>query len=255
MNTCASARLLAGCIASACVILAVALAPRAGAQDVRVGVRAGPTFGFLNDSVTPFVSEPNVTEASTNVRIDFHAGAHAVLPLAGPFSVQPELLFVRKGAHLSREGPGLYIAEQYQLTYVEAHLLGRRAFRIPGPLSLHAVAGLSGGRVVAASVRRDVHSAVRLREEIDLLRDDLVRRWDVGAVLGVALGYPVGADGRVALELRYAPGFASVFTSAERPPDDRLDRLPDPPPLTAAPPRLRHDVITASLVYTLPLDH
>jgi hypothetical protein len=96
-----------------------------------------------------------------------------------------------------------------------------------------------------------VQSTVRIRGDIDLPRGDLVRRWDVGAVLGVALGYPVGPDGRVALELRYAPGFASVFTSAECPLDAQLGRLPDPPPLSADPPRLRHDVITADLVYTL----
>ena len=118
-------------------------APCVNAQSLRVGVRAGPTFGFLNDSPVPFVSEPEVTEASTNVRIDLHVGAHAVVPLGKNVSLQPELLFVRKGSHLSRNGVDLYIAEQYRLSYLEGHLLGRRAVPVPGPLSVHAVAGLS----------------------------------------------------------------------------------------------------------------
>lgn len=238
-------------VALACVVLSGSAG--ASAQDVRVGVRAGPAFGFLNDRAVPFVSEPDVTEAGTNVRLGLHAGLHATVPLGGPFSVQPELLFVRKGSHLSRSGTRIYIAEQYRLSYLEAHLLGRRAIGVPGPLSMHAVAGLSGSWLAAASVRRDIQSDVRIRETIDLLADDLVRRWDVGAVLGMAVGYPVGPTGRVALELRYAPGFASVFTDAQRPSEARLDRVPDPPPLTASPPPLRHDVITASLVYSVAL--
>lgn len=218
-----------------------------------MGVRAGPTFGFLNDRALPFLSEPGVTEASTNVRLDLHAGAHAVVPLGGPFALQPEFLFVRKGSHLSRSGSGIYVAEQYQLSYLEVHLLARRALRVPGLLSLHALVGLSGGGLTAATMRRDIQSDVRIREDIDLLRDDLARRWDVGAVVGLAVGYPVGPTGHVALELRYTPGFRSVFTEADRPPDARLDRVPDPPPLSASPPPLRHDVITASLVYSVAL--
>jgi hypothetical protein len=57
----------------------------------------------------------------------------------------------------------------------------------------------------------------------------------------------------VALKLRYAPGFASVVTNPERSPDARLDNRPHPLPLTDTPPRLRHDVITASLVFSLSL--
>jgi len=240
-------------IALTCVAIVLSPAPPADAQDLQVGVRAGPTFGFLNDSPLPFVSEPGKTDASTNVRIDVHVGAHAVVPLGNRFSLQPEVLFVRKGSHLSRSGIKIYIAEQYRLSYLEGHLLGRRTLPVPGPLSVHAVAGLSGSWLTGASVRRDIQSDVRIREDIDLLRDNLVRRWDVGSVFGVTVGYPVHA-GRVDLELRYTPGFASVFTDAERPSDARLDRVPDPPPLSASPPRLRHDVVTASLVYSLPLD-
>lgn len=246
-------RLFPRWVAVACVAIVVSIAPPVEAQEVRVGVRAGPTFGFLNDRALPFLSEPGVTEASTNVRLDLHAGAHAVVPLRGRFALQPELLFVRKGSHLSRSGAGIYVAEQYQLSYLEGHLLARRALRVPGLLSLHAVAGLSGGWLAAATMHRDIQSDVRIREDIDLLPDDLVRRWDVGAVLGLAVGYPVGPTGRLALELRYAPGFASVFTDAERPQDTRLDRVPDPPPLSTSPPPLRHDVVTASLVYSLAL--
>lgn len=248
-----SIRLLARWLAGAFVAIVLGIVPPVEAQEMRVGVRAGPTFGFLNDRALPFVSEPGVTEAGTNIRLDLHAGGYAVVPLGGRFSLQPELLLVRKGTHLSRSGSGIYIAEQYQLSYVEGRLLARRALHLPGALSAYAVAGLSGGWLAAASVRRDIRSDVQLREDIDLLRDDLVRRWDLGAVLGVALGYPIGRSSRVSLELRYAPGLRSVFTDAERPPAKRLDRVPDPPPLSASPPPLRHDVITASLSYSVTL--
>lgn len=222
---------------------------------MRVGVRTGPTFGFLNDSAVPFVSADGDTEANTNTRIDLHAGAYAIVPLAGPFGVQAELLYVRKGGHLSRSGEASYRVEQYRLSYVEGQVLGRRDVSLPGPLHLHVVAGLTGERLLSGVARRAIHSDVEVvREEIDLTARNLVRHWDVGALVGVGLGYPIGGSGRLSIDLRYNPGFRSIFTDRARPVGDRASVFGNPPPLSRFPPALRHDVITASLSYTLALD-
>ena len=226
----------------------------APAQSVRLGVRGGPAFGFLNDSPVPFVSEPGVTAASTNVRVDGHLGLHAVVPLGLPVSLQPELVFVQKGGHLSRVGESLYVAERYRLSYLQGHLLARRAVSVPGPLSMHAVAGPTISVATGGVVRRDLRTRTgTLEQEISLLGPNLMRRWDAGILLGAGLGYPVGGGSTLALELRYNAGVRTIFTGTERPAADRTGNVSDPPPLSDTPPPLRHDVITASLTLTVPL--
>lgn len=226
----------------------------ARAQDVRGGIRLGPAFGFLNDSATPFVSRAGQTEASTNVRIGFHAGGHLIVPLTEHWSVQPELQYVRKGAHLSRTGFSLYTAERYQLSYLQLHLLGRRDISLPGALSLHAVAGLTGAMATGGTVRRTLRTQTRTVEErVDLLHSDLIRRWDVGGLFGMGLGYPVGS-GTLTLELRYNPGVRALFTTQKRAEAERGPLGFEPPPLTATPPSLRHDVILVAVSYTVPFE-
>ena len=248
-------RLLTRCVAAACVTLVLGLlVPRAGAQGVRVGVRAGPTFGFLNDSAVPFVSADGDVTANTNVRLDLHAGGYAILPISGPYGLQTELLYVRKGGHFSRFGEQSYRVERYRLAYVQGQVLGRRDISLPGPLHLHVVGGLTVERFVNGAVAQAVHTKVQVyRETIDLTVPTLVQRWDVGALVGVGLGYPVGGAGRISLDLRYNPGFRAVFAEGTRPPGEQMVDFADPPPLSPSPPALRHDVITASLSFTTSL--
>ena len=228
---------------------------RAPAQGLRVGARVGPSFGFLNDSPIPFLSEPGVTAARTNVRVDLHVGGHAVVPLGGATALQPELLFVRKGGHLSRLGADLYAAEQYRLSYLQAHLLARRDVALPGPLSLHVLAGPTVAVATGGVVRRDLRTrSTVVDQRISLLEHGLMRRWDAGLLLGTGLAYPLGAGGATAgLELRYNAGVRTIFTGARRPTSAFEVNRADPPPLSRTPPPLRHDVILVSLTVAVPL--
>lgn len=230
------------CLVLVCVLAMMASAPRAKAQDVRMGIRVGPTFGFLSDSAVPFASNNEAINA--NPRLDFHVGAHVILPLTNRLALQPELLYVQKGAHFSRPAAESYAVERYQLSYVQGALLARRDLSLPSPLSIHVVAGPSVDRALNGLVQRNFQTAeVNSRDRVDLLETERLRQWDVGTLLGVGLGYPTGPSSRVALEVRYNPGFRSVFA--------RPSGANDPFPLPGSPP-LRHDVITASLSYTLP---
>lgn len=243
---------LVGRILAVCAVILTVPIVCASGQTVRVGVRAGPTFGFLNDSPVPFVSASGDIEADTNVRLDGHIGAYATLPLSERYGLQTELLYVRKGAHFSRfKQP--FRSERYRLTYLEGQILGRRKIDLRGPLNLYAIAGLTLERLLNGQVKRDIRTRLNaFSETVDLAEQDLVTQWNVGALLGVGLGYPVGSESRIALEIRYNPGLRDVLTEAERLPETQKTPFDDPPPLTSSPPSLRHDVITASLSYTVP---
>lgn len=238
-----------------CVVVSLALfASLAEAQPAQVGVRAGPTFAFLNDSAPPFFRTGAGDSISTNMRLDMHGGVYAIIPLGPSFALQGELLYLRTGGHISRFGNASYRAERYQLSYLQGQALGRRSISVPGPLALHVLAGVTLKRLLDGTVRQDIHTFVQtLNEEIDVAAQDLVRRWDVGGLVGMGMSYPIGTAGRIALELRYNRGLRSVFTQDARPSDQQLDAFDDPPPLGPAPPRLRHDILTASIAYTIPL--
>ena len=229
----------------------MAAVPRAEAQDVRIGVRSGSTFGFLNDNAVPFTS--NDPEINANPRLDLHAGAYVVVPVTDHVSIQPELLYVRKGGHFSRPRSESYAVERYQLSYLQGELLGRRDVPIPGPVSFHAVAGFSIDVALSGTLRRNLRAAeLDFEEQVALMETAPPRRWDLGVLLGVGFGYPVGTASRAALELRYNRGLRSVFGNAGRPEGTPPDGFEEVFPLTGS--ALRHDVITASLSYTLPLD-
>ena len=237
------------CIVLACVFALVAAPPRAAAQDVRVGARAGPTFGFLNDNAVPFTDR--TVETNANPRIGSHAGMHVIVPVTDHFALQPELLYVQKGGHFSRPQSESYAVERYRLSYVQGELLGRRDISVSGPLSLHAVAGVSIDLALGGVLRRNIRTTeINLTERVALMETGQLQRWGVGALVGVGLGYPVGIASRLALELRYNPGFCAVFSGSVHSASTLPDRVEDVFPLTSSP--LRHDVITVSLSYTLP---
>jgi len=234
----------------ACLITVGSMAPHAAAQDARVGLRTGPTFGFLSDGAPPFTGGQRTTNA--NPRLDLHAGAFLIVPFADSYAFQPELLYVQKGGHFSQPLSERYSVERYRLSYMQALMLGRRALPIRGRLSAHAVAGLSIDMALRGTVQRDARSAQGTFEDrIDLLDGDRLRRWDVGLVVGAGLGYDVGATGRLSLELRYNPGLRSVFAGSEEAlgPSTSAEVFP----LASSPSALRHDVITASFTYTVPV--
>ncbi len=239
-------------------LLAIGMMQGAQAQAVKVGGRIGPAFGFLNNTPVPFVSDFPSIGVGANVRIDVNAGLHAVVPLTDSYAVQPEVLFVQKGTQIACFAEDRYTSERYRFSYVQAHLLGRRDITVPGPLSVHAVAGLTGAVATGGVVHRTVRARGReeTNERIALLRTDLMERWDVGGLIGVGLGYPVGRTGRLTLSLRYNPGFRTVFTDAQRPADEQVggEQIGDEPStLTRTTPPLRHDVILASIAYTVAL--
>ena len=237
-------------IVAACLLVVMATEPRAAAQEIRGGVRAGPTFGFLSESATPFTGT-NVG-INANLRLDLHAGAYAIVPVTEQVSLQPELLYIRKGGHFSRPRSESYAVERYQLSYLQGGLLSRRDISIPGPVSFYTVAGLSINVALSGTLRRNLRAAnLDFEEQVALMETAPLRRWDLGVLLGVGFGYPVGTAGRAALELRYNRGLRSVFGDAGRPEDTPPDGFEEVFPLTGS--ALRHDVITASLSYTVPL--
>lgn len=243
-----------GCIIIVGILGSALIAAPVHAQDMHVGVRAGPAFGFFNDSAVPFVSAGENTNANTNVRLDLHVSAFAIFPLPGRFGLRPELTFVQKGAHFSRAGFRFYTSERYRLSYLQGQLLGQYPISLSGPLSVRISGGVTLDRTLSGAVQRNTWNRGDFStERIRLIRNDLVRRWDVGALVGIGLQYTLSSLRRVTLTVRYNPGFRSVFTNADLAHRDDGEIEFNPPTLSQSPPELRHDLLTIGLSCTLPV--
>ena len=232
-----------------CLLVAVGTASNTEAQPVRIGVQAGPSFAFLSDSATPFSTGTPRTNA--NLRLTLQAGIHLVVPLTEHLALQPELRYLQKGGHFSQPLTERYTVERYRFSYLQGAVLLRPSVPIPGPLSLHFVAGLTVDRALGGTAQRNVHSAENnFATRVALQDPGYLRRWDLGGILGAGLSYPIGTESRVALTLRYNPGFRSAFVQSE---PSASREAGDTFPLSSSLPSLRHDVITAGLSYTLPV--
>ena len=143
--------------------------------------------------------------------------------------------------------------ERYRLSYVQGALLGRRYVSLPGPLSLHVAAGLTVDVALRGTLQRNLRSRdIDFEERVSLMEPGHLRQWDVGGLVGFGIGYPIGSTSRLALELRYTRGFRAVFHTG-RSAGSSSDPQANPFPLADPRSSFRHDVVTASLTYTLPL--
>jgi hypothetical protein len=74
-------------------ILLATIATAATAQNVRFGLKAGPSYTKFRG-----VDPQQLSSASNAYRLGFHAGVMADIKVTDKFSVQPELLYSQKGA-------------------------------------------------------------------------------------------------------------------------------------------------------------
>lgn len=174
--------------AIACVLLLIAGAGSASAQDFRVGARAGANLATITVA-------PDDGGAAFEARTGLVAGVFATWRALSWLEVQPEVLYTSKGAALEQEG----IDSQLVLDYVEVPLLARISKRMPR-VTVYAAAGPAlAWRVAAKS--RTVFSGTT--EEIDLAED--VEPFD----LGLAAGGGVEA-GMFVVDVRYTLGLRDI---------------------------------------------
>lgn len=183
---------------AAAALLAAGAPHAVGAQLVEVGTRTGVTSSTVVwDTPGPQSSQANRSRRALTI------GAFMRYRLASAFSLQPELLLVQKG--FERTQP------THHFTYLELPLLARADF---------GGRGLGGFLLGGAAVAYELACRVSYVSVTGAYRGDCdapngavrttrTRDWDVGAVLGGGVIYPVGA-GRVTLDARYTQGLRDI---------------------------------------------
>jgi hypothetical protein len=184
---------------SALILLVVALAQPALAQQRRQ-VLLGGIIGY---SRAEFIGDDATASES---RTSTLAGAFVRIPLASWFSLEPELLFARKGG-ASKATPAQPTSTAFDIVYLETPLLARftgpRMIKI---LRLLAFAGPSAGFKIGCDIETD-QAGSNTRTPCD---DQLVASVDYSAVFGGGLEARVG-NSALGLEVRYSYGLKKLL--------------------------------------------
>lgn len=181
------------------IIAALVAAPVAQAQTV---VRLGPVVG-LNLS-TLSASDPS-EDIEVDSRLGPLFGGFVSFDLSPSFSIQPELLYTRRGADLPIED----ITGSIKLDYIQIPLLAR--VRFPGS---SVTPFLQAGPALAFKSSCKVGaSAGGVSETVDCTDDDL----DFVGLKSTSLSGIVGAGldvGNFQVGLRYDHGFTNIIRDA-----------------------------------------
>ncbi|MES1221990.1 MAG: porin family protein [Bacteroidota bacterium] len=154
----------------------------AGAQ-IQFGVKGGLNLANLHMS-------PKSTDGSLSTKTDFNAGVLVSVPLAGKFSLQPEVMYSAQGAKASGGGDN----GTYNLGYINVPVL----LKYNHPSGFFAEAGPQIGFVSTAKAKGGGET-----EDIK----DQVKSTDFSAVLGI--GYLSSLN--IGIDARYNMGFANII--------------------------------------------
>jgi hypothetical protein len=194
-------------------VLAIAFPLLAQAQmggqgiDVKPGVRGGVSFMTLDVDDSPGDADPD-PDRRTGLMI----GGFALLEFAGPFALQPELMYIQKGASLETTVDETTITSTTRLDYVEIPVLAKFQLPASAPVSPSLFAGPTLGFNVAAETEVETEVEGGESETNDV--SDQVSGTDFGIALGG--GVDIGlTTGTLMIDVRYALGLTNVDDTDE----------------------------------------
>lgn len=171
------------------------------AQDITLGLKGGVVVTDLS------IDDP-VDPTNLDTRTSFAVGPFLEVGLGEVFSVQPEILLVRKGAGDTVDG----VDTSFELTYIEIPVLLKAGLSAPGvgvrpsvyagPVFSFESSCKVKGSDGSASVSLDCADAA-----FDLEIE--TKSLDFGAALGAGIEIPVGSAVIVG-DVRYTVGFTNI---------------------------------------------
>jgi hypothetical protein len=193
-----------GGLVCAAIVLWAAVAPPATGQDpgVRFGIKQGVALMTITGDDLPTVGRPNASDVYDR-RVGLAIGGLAIVPLPGPLALQPELLYVQKGATVS---DGRVTVTQ-KLDYIELPLLAAVDLPPVGALSPRLLAGPYAGINVANDEVAELPSPGTPLPYPPSLAN--VRTYTFGLTVGGAVGWDLGA-GTLMVDLRYGLDLSSL---------------------------------------------
>jgi hypothetical protein len=156
-----------------------------------------PEFGIKGG--VNFSNIYNTEVDDNNVLTSFNAGLYGAFPLGGIISIQPEILYSRKGGELTYDNAFVTGKTQFKLNYIEVPILLK--VNITNNLSVHA--GPYFAYLLDAEVNNDADGNA-IDFENNYNNDDF-NKFDVGISAGIGYGFDSFGIGA-----RYNYGFSTI---------------------------------------------
>lgn len=177
----------------AAAVLAAMITPALHAQNPIIGFKLGPSFSTMTSD--PDEGQKSITKFTGGGFVRFDMGGIAL---------QPELMYVTKGARFEETEGGQTAELELRLDYIEIPVLLVLPFAAGGSVSPHVYAGPAFAFEVGCTVALTAGS---VNASVDCDGDDEDwagnrRKFDVGAMVGGGLSIPMG-PGSLLLEGRY----------------------------------------------------
>ncbi|MFW6080031.1 MAG: porin family protein [Gemmatimonadota bacterium] len=184
-------------------LFAFAVQQPLSAQSITLGAKAGATFATVG-------GDEAVSDAASN-RTGLSFGATAEFGVSPLLSIQPELLFVQKGAEFADSDFG---DATFNFNYLEIPVLAKISVPSAGLASPYLYVGPSISFQSGCSISsEDQGVSAELDCDNDLV-DIPTNSVDFGFLGGVGLGVGMG-PGEVAVDVRYNLGLADVVDTPE----------------------------------------
>ena len=203
-------------------ILAIAalalLAGEAAAQGTGLigkGFKAGlGMYKFTGDDVEMDLSGmlPDASTASPDYKVGFAAGGYLTIGLGPHAALQPELLYVQKGAKYSLDyyeddiGDRVDADITFKLDYVEVPILFKYLFATEGSTRPSLFLGPVMGIKASSNLKVEVSVPGYGSGEDEVELED-IKSLDFGAVVGAGLDVAAG-EGSVVFDVRYTLGLS-----------------------------------------------
>lgn len=203
--------------------------PAQAQMDIKPGVRAG-----VNSMSYGGDAGDNVSSST-----GFLIGGFATLDFGAPVLVQPELMYIQKGAKQESSAFGATITNNETLNYIELPILAK--YQIPaGGLSANVFAGPSIGFNIGGTAStecsgfpndtaRDEAGCGEEKDFGDLSKDEdgfEISSTDFGLVFGAGVDFGLSA-GTVSVDVRYQFGLTNTRSYISEFPSEEQVSLPN----------------------------
>ncbi|PJJ08995.1 outer membrane protein with beta-barrel domain [Flavobacterium sp. 1] len=156
-----------------------------------------PQFGMKGG--VNFSNIYNTKVDDNNILTSFNAGIYGAFPIADIISIQPEILYSRKGGELTYNNAFITGKTQFKLNYIEVPVLLK--VNITNNLSVHA--GPYFAYLIDAEINNDANGSA-IDFENDYNNDDF-NKFDVGISAGIGFGFDAFGAGA-----RYNYGLSTI---------------------------------------------
>lgn len=176
-------------------LLAICFVAPVRSQSLHLGAKGGPTFtNFDIDSDDSF---DYVTLSS------FSIGAYVIIGLSDVISLQPEVLYSRKGADVEAEASGqTRTVGSIELDYLEIPLLVNINLGFAPIVSPRILAGITPAFYLSGTTNG-------IEGDTRDIEDGVITDLDVGITGGAGIGFDAG-DLHLTFDIRYTLGLTNI---------------------------------------------